>query len=55
MKEFHVEITEILQKTVKINAENQEEAVEAAKARYSGGEYVIDGSDLVATEFDVRP
>ena len=48
MKEFHVEITEILQKTVKIKAENQEEAVEAAKARYSGGEYV-------ATEFDVRP
>ena len=29
MKEFHVEITEILQKTVKIKAENQEEVTAA--------------------------
>ena len=55
MKEFHVEITEILQITVKIEAQSEEKAVEEARARYSGGDYIINESDLVATEFDVKP
>ena len=55
LKEFHVEITEILQITVKIEAESEEKAVEEARARYSGGDYIINESDLVATEFDVKP
>ncbi len=55
MKEFHVEITEILQITVKVRAESRAEAVEAAKKNYGRGKYPINSSNLVATEFDVKP
>lgn len=53
MKEFHVEIMEILQTTVKIMAENREAAVDTARRNYDMGKYSV--KDLVATEFDVRP
>ncbi|MDD5945369.1 MAG: DpnD/PcfM family protein [Clostridia bacterium] len=55
MKEFEVEITEILQITVQVKAESGQKAVEAVRAGYKMGQYKIDSSDLVATEFDVKP
>ena len=55
MKEFEVEITEILQITVKVKAESGQKAVESVRAGYGKGQYKIDSSDLVATEFDVKP
>ncbi len=53
MREFKVEITEIIQITVDIEAKSREKAVESARFRYDSGEFAIDSSDLLATEFEV--
>lgn len=55
MKKFHIDITEILQITVDIEAESEKKAIETVKRRYGNGEYNIGKIDLVAAEFDIRP
>ena len=55
MKEFQVDITEILQITVNVRADSEEKALEAVRKRYGGGAYELNRCDLVAAEFDIRP
>jgi len=53
MKEYNVEITETLQKTVKIMAESEEDAIEKAKESYYAEEIVLDDSAYIDTEYKI--
>lgn len=53
MKEFKVEITETLQKTITIIAENEESAIEEAKSLYRDEEIVLDDSNYIDTEYNI--
>lgn len=55
MKNFQVEITQLLQITVNIKAESREEAIQEARALYDKGQFKIDNKNLIATEFDISP
>lgn len=43
--EYEVEITETLQRTVKVNASNQEEALKKVEERYNRGEIILSADD----------
>ncbi|MGP1485198.1 MAG: DpnD/PcfM family protein [Campylobacter sp.] len=51
MKEFEVEITEILAKKVVIKAKNKEEACKIARAAYENCEIVLCADDFVCADF----
>lgn len=53
MKKFKVEITETLQKTITIIAENEEAAIEEAKSLYHDEEIVLDDSNYIDTEYNI--
>ena len=55
MRNFQVEITEIFQIKVNIEAEIKEQAFEKVRSLYNEGQYLINDSNLVATEFDINP
>lgn len=55
MKDFQVEITQLLQITVSIKAESREKAIQEARSLYDKGQFKIDSSNLIATEFDISP
>lgn len=47
-QQFEIEITEILQRRVKVNARDKEEAIEIVKQQYYGGaDIVLDYSDMI--------
>ena len=48
-----VEITEVLQKTIEVEAESKSEAINKAKEQYYNGEVELDASDFVDTEFEI--
>lgn len=50
-KVYDIEIEELLQKVVKIEANSLEEAIDIAQNRYSNQEYVLDYEDYKGTEF----
>ena len=50
-KEYEIEIEEILQKVVKVEANSLEEAIDIAREKYSNEEYVLDYQDYKDTEF----
>lgn len=50
---FIVEIAETLQRQVEIVAENEDEAICAAKAMYRDGEIVLNSTDHTETSFSV--
>ena len=45
MKTYRVVVTETLQRTITINANNKEEAKDVAEERYRNEEIVLDSSD----------
>lgn len=51
MKEYDVEITETLQRTVKIKANTQAEAEEMVSAAWNREEYVLGAEDFVGADF----
>lgn len=51
MKEFEVEITEILAKKVVIKAKNKEEACKIAQTAYENCEIVLGAEDFVCVDF----
>lgn len=53
MKEYNVEITETLQKTITIMAESEEDAIEKAKESYYAEEIVLDDSAYIDTEYNI--
>ena len=46
------EITETLQRTIEVEAENEEEALRKVKEMYKNEEIVLDSSDFVGVEFE---
>ena len=53
MKEYNVEITETLQKTITIMAESEEDAIEKVKEEYYAEEIVLDDSAYIDTEYKI--
>lgn len=54
MKKFLVRITETLEKTVEVNAENELDAVNAVTELYRNSEIVLDSSDFIGTDIEVE-
>lgn len=53
MREFEIQISEILVKTIKIKAKDQQEACMIAKKAYDGSEIVLDAGDFLSVEFKI--
>lgn len=51
MKEFEIEITETLQKTVKIRAESREKAEAIAQEKWNRCEIVLDSENFIEADF----
>jgi hypothetical protein len=50
MNEYKFEITETLQRIVKIEANNEKEAYEIINSMYKKEEFVLDSSDFIDSE-----
>lgn len=50
-KVYDIEIEEVLQKVVKIEANSLDEAINIAQNRYTNQEYILDYEDCKGTEF----
>lgn len=50
---FKVEITETLQRTIEVEAEDLDDAISKAKEKYYNEEVVLDSEDYIDTEFTV--
>ena len=50
---YDVTITEILEKTIEIEAENEANAIEVAKDKYNKEEVILTADDLADTQFDI--
>lgn len=53
MKEFKVEITETLQRTITIVAEDENAAIREARDLYFDEEVILDSDDYVGTDFEI--
>lgn len=53
MKRYLVEVTEILQKQITVNANSREEAEQKVKESYKNEEIILNESDYIDTEFKV--
>ena len=51
MKEYDVKITEILKKTVTVQAENRDAAEEQVKTAYYNSEHILDAENFTGVEF----
>lgn len=51
MKEYGVEIEEVLQKVIKVKEVNEEEAMRIVKEKYRNEEIVLDSEDFVSICF----
>ncbi len=47
---FNIEVTEILQRTIQVEADDLETAISNVKERYKSEEIVLDSGDYVATD-----
>ena len=50
---YNVTITEILEKTIEIEAENETNAIAIAKDKYNKEEVILTADDLVDTDFGI--
>ena len=50
-KTYEVEIEEVMQRRVKIDAENEEEAIKQVKEKYKNEEIVLDYNDFKDVNF----
>ena len=53
--EYKVEITETLQKVVRVEASTEEEAISLVKASYNEGGILLDSDNFIDVNFDVLP
>ena len=53
MKKFRIEISELLQKTIEIEATNIEEAINKVKEQYYEEQIILDDTNYIDTEFGV--
>ena len=54
MKEYDVKITETLEKTVTVQAENRDAAEEQVKTAYYNSEHILDAENFTGVEFDTQ-
>ena len=52
MSMFKTEITETLQRTIEVEAESEEDALQKVKEMYKNEEIVLDSSDFVGAEIE---
>lgn len=52
-KTYQIEVEEILQKVVEIEADSLEEAIDIAQERYHDCEIILEAEDLKETNFDL--
>lgn len=50
---YNITITEILEKTIEIEAENGLNAIDIAKDKYNKEEVILTADNLVDTQFDI--
>ena len=50
---YNVTITEILEKTIEIEAENGNNAIDIARDKYNKEEVILTADDLADTKFDI--
>ena len=53
-KEYLIEIKETLSRTIRLEADTADEALDSIKKLYYGGDIVLDSGDFVGIGFDVR-
>lgn len=53
MKEFKIEITETLQRTITIIAKDENAAINEARDLYFDEEVILDSNDYVDTDFEI--
>ena len=53
MEKYKVEITEYLQKTIEVDANTKEEAVDKVTIQYKNSEVVLDSSNYVSTDIEI--
>jgi len=51
MKKFNIEITETLQKTVEVEADNKKDAMHKVVKMYKNSEVILDANDFVDLDF----
>lgn len=54
MKTYEVTITEMLQKTVTVEADSREEAERMVEQRWNDSEYILDADSFVGVDFSAR-
>lgn len=54
MRKYKIEVTEVLSRSVEIEADDDEVAINSVKAMYRNCDIVLDASDCVLTEFSVK-
>ena len=53
MPKIKIEITEILQKTIEVDADDEYEAYKIVKEKYRNSEIILDDTSYIDTEFEV--
>lgn len=53
MKNFKFEITETLQKTINIEAENENDAYKIISDMYKNGDIILDSDDFIDKEINI--
>jgi nicotinate-nucleotide pyrophosphorylase len=54
MKNFIVEIKEILLKTIEIECDSKDDALEFIKSQYGNENIVLDNNDFIDVEFTIK-
>ena len=54
MTKYKIEVTEILRRTIEMEADNEATAIEMVKRMYHNCDFVLDSSDYIETVFDVK-
>ena len=54
MTKYKIEVTEILRRTIEMEADNEATAIEMVKRMYHNCDFVLYSSDYIETEFDVK-
>ena len=55
LKEFDIEVSEMLSRTVKVEAETLGDAINQVMDKYKKGEIVLDAGDFVGKTIDAAP
>lgn len=53
MKTFIIEITETLQRQIKVEADSDEDAISKIRNQYQKEDIILDESDYVNTQFEI--